>query len=107
MKNRTRLVNFRVTEEEYAQLRNASMSQGIRCLSDFARNALFESASLQLPGPRIRPSGPGTFALQAHLLVFDQRISTLEASMDRMAAAVQRLAEGVSQIRPHTAEERT
>jgi hypothetical protein len=41
---RTKLVNFRVTEEEYEKLRSASVERGARCLSDFARVAVMQAA---------------------------------------------------------------
>lgn len=42
-KPRTRLINFRVSEEEYDQLRLASERSGARSLSDFARSAILHS----------------------------------------------------------------
>ena len=42
-KPRTRLSNFRVSEEEYDQLRQASEKSGARSLSDFARSAILHS----------------------------------------------------------------
>jgi hypothetical protein len=40
---RSRLLSFRLTGEEYEQLRIASAEQGARCLSDFARAALLRA----------------------------------------------------------------
>jgi len=42
-KPRTRLINFRVSEDEYDQLRSASEKSGARSLSDFARSAILHS----------------------------------------------------------------
>lgn len=42
-KPRTRLINFRVSEEEYDQLRSASEKSGARSLSDFARSAILQT----------------------------------------------------------------
>ena len=42
-KPRTRLINFRVSEDEYDQLRQASEKSGARSLSDFARSAILHS----------------------------------------------------------------
>ena len=36
-KSRTRLVNFRLTEEEFHRLKIAAALQGARCMSDFLR----------------------------------------------------------------------
>jgi len=41
---RTRLVNFRVNEEEYAVLRAACANYGARSISDFARISVLRSA---------------------------------------------------------------
>jgi len=40
LKPRTRLVNFRLNEEEYECLRSACTQQGARSLSDFARSVV-------------------------------------------------------------------
>lgn len=42
-KPRTKLINFRVSEDEYIQLRQASEEAGARNLSDFARSAILRS----------------------------------------------------------------
>jgi hypothetical protein len=42
MNVRTRLVNFRVTDEEYEQLQQAAARCGARSLSDYARQTLLE-----------------------------------------------------------------
>ena len=43
LKPRNRLVNFRLTEEEYAALYLASGKSGARSLSDFARSAVLRA----------------------------------------------------------------
>ena len=43
LKTRNRIINFRVTEDEFARLRTASMENGARCLSDFARTAILHA----------------------------------------------------------------
>jgi hypothetical protein len=40
LKKRTKLVSFRLSEEEYEKLSRASMAGGARSISDFARSAL-------------------------------------------------------------------
>jgi mobilization protein NikA len=42
-KPRTRLINFRVSEEEYEQLRQASTRSGARSLSEYARSAILRA----------------------------------------------------------------
>jgi hypothetical protein len=67
---RTRLVNFRVTDEEFARLKTAADRQGARCLSDFARSIMFG----------------GTY--DDRLLSMDQRLTGVEHSMARLVAAL-------------------
>ena len=52
LRPRTRLISLRITEEEYEAIRAASADGGARCVSEFARNALLESA-------RSAPAAPG------------------------------------------------
>jgi hypothetical protein len=42
---RTRLVNFRLSEDEYQTLKDAAIRQGARSISDFARGAILTSVS--------------------------------------------------------------
>ena len=41
LKPRNRMVNFRLSEAEYEELRNYCLSRGARSLSDFARSAVY------------------------------------------------------------------
>ena len=75
-KVRTRLVNFRVTDEEFAQLKSACDRQGARCLSDFARNAMLTSPNLD----------PESFV--SKFVVLERRIASLETSMSRLHSAL-------------------
>ena len=69
-KIRTRLVNFRVTDEEFDRLKTASDRQGARCLSDFARSILFGGSD------------------RDRLLSLDQRVTAVERSMAHLAKAL-------------------
>jgi hypothetical protein len=75
-KVRTRLVNFRVTDEEFEQLKSACDRQGARCLSDFARSAMLTSPKLD----------PESFV--SRFVVLERRITSLEASMSRLHNAL-------------------
>jgi uncharacterized protein (DUF1778 family) len=75
---RTKLVNFRVTDEEYEALRHASIARGARCLSDFARIAVMQAASAAITTPAI------DVAPTPHLVVFDRRISAIETQVARL-----------------------
>jgi hypothetical protein len=68
---RTRVVNFRVTDEELERLRIASDRQGSRCLSDFARSIIFGGS-------------------------YDERLLSLEQRLTGLERSVARLVEGLS-----------
>ncbi len=65
-KIRNRLVNFRVTEEEFEQLKSASDRQGARCLSHFVRDVM-------LSNPNFDPESVVT-----KVVTLDRRITELE-----------------------------
>jgi len=75
-KVRTRLVNFRVTDEELEQLRSACDRQGARCLSDFARSSMLAS-------PTFDPEN-----VVSRVVVLEQRIASLEISISRLHTAL-------------------
>ena len=65
-KIRNRLVNFRVTEEEFEQLKSACDHQGARCLSHFVRDVM-------LSNPNFNPETMAT-----RVVSLDRRITDLE-----------------------------
>ncbi len=72
---RKRLLNFRLTEEEYEQLKTASAQHGARCLSDFARSLIL--ASLSGPAPNgVQPA--------ENMVALDHRLSVLETAVARL-----------------------
>ena len=79
---RSRLVSFRVSEQELERLKNASALQGARCLSDFARNATLGSVRGQ------SPPVDGNQSMDAVLARFERRLSALEAGLERLASAL-------------------
>lgn len=48
-KPRTRLVNIRLSEEEFASLQRATNESGARSISDFCRNAILKSSGTASP----------------------------------------------------------
>jgi hypothetical protein len=76
-KPRTRLVNIRLSEEEFASLQRATTESGARSISDFCRNAILKS------------SGGSS---QQDLHEVERRLGQLESSMtqltERLAAAI-------------------
>ena len=68
-KVRSRLVNFRVTDEELEQLRISCQRHGANCLSAFAREIMLNT----LNAKRANPAGK--------LAALDRRLSALEVSL--------------------------
>jgi hypothetical protein len=78
---RSRIVNFRVTDEEFERLKNASALQGSRCLSDFARSVMLTTA-----GAPVSPAGPAA-PVNNRLHSVEQRLAALESSVARLEDA--------------------
>ena len=75
-KVRARLVNFRVTDDEFQQLKLACDRQGERCLSAFARKVMLSAPDANAED------------LDRKLAVLDRRLSTLEVSLSRLFNAL-------------------
>ena len=69
-KPRTRLVNIRLSEEEFASLQRATNESGARSISDFCRNAILKSSG-----------GAG----QQDLHEVERRLGQLEGTMNQLA----------------------
>jgi hypothetical protein len=75
-KVRARLVNFRVTDDEFEQLKTACDRHGARCLSAFARKVMLSAPDAN------------TEDLDRKLAVLDRRLSALEVSLSRLFNAL-------------------
>ena len=75
-KVRSRLVNFRVTDDEFQQLKEASDRHGSRCLSAFARKMVLSTFSTD--GENVAD----------RLVALDRRLTTLEDSLSRLFHAL-------------------
>jgi len=73
---RGKLVNFRVSEAEFEQLKAASSRDGARCLSAFARKMVLSATDA------------GAEHLGERLTDLDRRLSTLEGSLGRLFHAL-------------------
>jgi hypothetical protein len=78
LKPRKRLVNFRLTQEEYERLAAVCAQKGAPSISDFARSAILRTVELESS-----PAG----ALNNRLAYLDQRLAQLEAGLRRLARA--------------------
>lgn len=89
LKPRNRLVNFRLTEEEFAYLRDACVAQGARSISDFARSAVLRQA--ERPGAISANTGPSTQSLaelQSMMATLEARVGKLGQQVDAVIPAV-------------------
>jgi hypothetical protein len=80
-KLRKRLVNFRVTEQEFERIKIASDRQGARCISEFARSLMLGNVDSDSPSD-FRDS------LDDMLLSHDCRLAILENQVSRLAEAI-------------------
>ena len=81
LKRRNRMVIFRVTEDEYKDLKSVSEVRGARNLSDFARKELLES---------IRRDAPPAAEVSGRLTRIDHKLEALEGLIGRMAQILER-----------------
>ena len=79
LKTRNRLVNFRLTQDEYDKIQTALLTKGMRCLSDFARDAVMRYAE---------SDHAAETASLARLNALDRRVSELEASLQEIRSAL-------------------
>ena len=90
LKPRNRLVNFRLTDEEFVYLREACAAQGARSISDFARSAVLRQADRSAPAS----DSPST-----------QSLAELQSMMAQLEARVGQLVQQVDSVIPMTAEQ--
>ncbi len=64
------LLTIRVTDDEFEQLKTTAELRGSRCLSDFARSIMLETASSGSVPSR---------TLEGRMLSFERRLSALES----------------------------
>jgi hypothetical protein len=73
-KLRNRLVNFRVSDEEFERLKAASGRQGARCLSDFARGVMLGQSNIL----------PASGSFDDRFVSLDRRLSAVEQSIAQL-----------------------
>lgn len=81
LKPRNRLVNFRLSEEEFQAMHDACAKSGARSLSDFARGAVLHAMAEAERG--VRSNGDGGHGLLARL---ESLLSSLESRMAGMTS---------------------
>jgi len=76
LKVRSRLINFRVTEDEFQQLKAAAAVQGCRCMSEFARMMMLKTVS--------DGGNRGPEELDTQMTSLSRRLATLESDVARL-----------------------
>lgn len=76
-KLRKRLVNFRVTDQEFERIRSASDRQGARCISEFVRSLMLGNSTLDCSS-EVRDS------CRVRLGSYDQRLTLLEDNVSKL-----------------------
>jgi uncharacterized protein (DUF1778 family) len=82
-KIRSRLINFRVTDEEMERLKSASALHGSRCLSDFARSVMLSSATSHMPATTAES------LVEDRLVSMERRLAQLESALVRVLDQVE------------------
>ena len=82
-KIRSRLVNFRVTDEEMERLKSASALHGSRCLSDFARSIMLSSATSHVS------ASTDESLVEDRLVSMECRLARLESALVRVMDQVE------------------
>jgi hypothetical protein len=88
LKPRRRLVNFRLTQEEYDRLAAVCARKGVPSISDFARSAILRTVEIECT-----PEG----ACHSHIARLDQRVAQLEASLRGLTRAADSLGRAARQ----------
>jgi hypothetical protein len=81
-KIRKRLVNFRVTDQEFERIKTASDRQGARCISEFARAVMLSDK-----GSLASDSGDSV-NVNDRLLAFERRLGMIELYVSRLSDAL-------------------
>lgn len=76
---RTRLVNFRLSEDEYQTLKEAAIRQGARSISDFARGAILNSVT----NPRSENG-------QVDLTGLDRKMNEIQGTVEKISGLLTR-----------------
>ena len=77
LKRRSRIVSFRLSQEEYDALKDTCLAEGARSISDFARSAACRLAR--------NGNGSPDEGLQATVLTLQGRVEDLDRELKRLA----------------------
>ncbi len=79
-KRKSRMISFRISDEEYELLRKISQHQGARSVSDYARSALIHVNS--------ETASPESGALEAKITRLDDELQELRTTVQRLTEIV-------------------
>lgn len=80
-KPRNRLVNFRLSEDEFERLRASCALSGARSLSDFARDSVMRSVTAEA---QARPQPPAASAPSEAAPAIDRKVHELESRVTEL-----------------------
>lgn len=89
VRTRTRMLTFRVTEEEFESLQTASNVSGARCLSDFLREAVLQGLAQGSDRSRLANGHPitGHPWVAQLILSLEERVNHLETRISGVMAS--------------------
>jgi len=83
LKHPTRIVTFRISEEQYDRLKNLCLHQGAPCLSDVARAAMARLLDEYTPNGK-------DCTLESQLLELQTRVRFLDTQFARLASIIEK-----------------
>lgn len=83
LKRRTRMVNFRLSEDEYKDLKNVCITNGARSVSDFAREAVCNL---------VGSANGGTGEVESSVRALHGKFEELDREVKRLARALEEVA---------------
>ena len=78
-KRKSRIMSLRVSEEEYENLKAIYASRGVRSLSEFARDAMFQV---------LGQDGSDGRTLEDRVQLLDGKVAMLEGELQRLSRAI-------------------
>lgn len=82
---RKRLINFRVTDQEYERIKASSDREGARCVSEFARTVMMGTPKPDTSSDGANASnGADATNVNEKLLAFERRLAMLELCVLRL-----------------------
>lgn len=88
---RSRVLNFRLTDDEYQEIRSACSVHGLRCVSDLARIAVLQFAKTHaLPAGVDGLPGRRQSAIEMHLSSLDATLSRVNSRLEQLVDILSR-----------------